>query len=87
MVHEVRYICTHCTMGWHYSPYCPIRPRSELTPGERQTLREIRALRAAGVLPKELREETRVRWWMLPLGFVTLVFSAILISHLVSWLL
>ncbi|MFE2962010.1 hypothetical protein [Nocardia tengchongensis] len=87
MVHQVRYICTNCTWGWHYSPYCPIRPPLRYTPRQVQTLREIRALRASGVLQKELREETRVRWWMLPLGFVTLFISAILISHLVSGLL
>ncbi|WP_157184693.1 hypothetical protein [Nocardia niigatensis] len=42
------------------------------TPGQIRTLREIRALRAAGALPKSLRDETRLRWWMLPVGFVTL---------------
>ncbi|MGW4124431.1 hypothetical protein [Nocardia sp. NPDC004711] len=51
------------------------------------TLDEIRALRASGALPKPLREESRLRWWMLPLGFAGLFFSAILISHLASWLL
>ncbi|MFJ9371017.1 hypothetical protein ACIRRA_42330 [Nocardia sp. NPDC101769] len=87
MIHQVRYICTNCSWGWHDTPYCPVPPRQPFryTPGQVQTLGEIRALRAAGVLPKSLRDETRLRWWMLPLGFITLCVSAILISHLISW--
>lgn len=55
----------------HDTPYCPCVPL-RYTPGQIRTLREIRALRAAGALPKSLRDETRLRWWMLPVGFVTL---------------
>ncbi|MGV9838034.1 hypothetical protein ACWDUL_28070 [Nocardia niigatensis] len=73
---QYRYLCGNCGM-WHDFPFCPFvrqEPTRVFTPGEMQTLRELRQLERAGVLP--MRKPLRLRWLflaMLALGVYLLL--------------
>ncbi|GAB3212527.1 hypothetical protein [Nocardia tengchongensis] len=65
---QYRYLCGNCGM-WHDFPFCPFgrtpEPPRVFTPGEMQTLREIRQLERAGVI--SMRKPIHLRWVFLPM--------------------
>jgi hypothetical protein len=78
---QYRYVCGNCGM-WHDLPFCPFRrpePPRTFTPEEMATLRYLRQLERAGVLPMPKQPgESRFRWWWVPLGLAILFVLMIL---------
>ncbi|MFC9898521.1 hypothetical protein ACFVMC_32925 [Nocardia sp. NPDC127579] len=65
-----RYICPHCLVGVHDTPFCPFRAPAEhvITPAEMVTYRRIRELERQGVIPPLV-----IRWRWLGYGLLAVV--------------
>lgn len=78
---QYRFLCPHCAIGWHDLPFCPLRrsePPRAFTPEEMVTLRHLRQLERAGILPDPDKVALHRRWLFYGLlGFF--VFFALLI--------
>lgn len=81
-----RYICTSCSFGWHYTPYCPSEGATSLGSGlaalsdlKYQRRQREKQMVRDGLMDPPVVNPWRFRWWWIPLGLTVWVALIIII--------
>ncbi|WP_216915231.1 hypothetical protein [Nocardia noduli] len=81
-----RYICTSCSFGWHYTPYCPSAGAASLgsslmalSDAKYRTRQIEKKMVEDGLWPAPAVKRFRFRWWWIPLVLTMWIALIILI--------